>query len=286
MTRLLTLAAFLAVAASLNATPLVGRGAGMLSPKQFLGEIDFGYSKTASRYDWANNEWVDLIDTLQTSTISAAVIAGFAPMKNWEVLLHAPLAAKSQGSFSSLGVGDVELHTRYALIAGKTAPVKLTAAAGIGLPTADKSAKPKIGDGKLSGALGLIATTKKFGLFTGHVRAAYWLNGKTNDTTKAGNMFEYVVKGDFDFTKTFQVWLSLVGTMQGRTEINGTAKEKTEQDRHVGQVGLLLKPKSVPVLTIRPKVGIPLQFLSRGGQIAPWVGGLDFWVTVPQPKKK
>jgi len=276
---LMVAALFAAVASFATATPLIGRGAGTLKPLQFLAEVDLGYSQTGQKYNWTDSKWDGLADTLKTTTISAAVIAGLAPLKNWEVLLHAPLASKSQGLNSALGVGDVELHTRYGIIAGKLAPVKLTAVGALAFPTADKSAKPKIGDGKLAGAIGLIATTKPFGKAVGHLRAAYWLNGEVNDTTRAGNMLEYVAKLDYDFTKMLQVWASLVGTMQARTEINGVAKEKTEQDRHVAQLGLVVKP--VPILSIRPKVGLPLAFVSRGGSIAPFNAGLDFWVLVP-----
>lgn len=268
-----------AAAGTLPATPLIGRGAGILKPMQFLGEVDFGHNQTGKKYNWTNNGWDNLADTMKTSTVSAAVIVGLAPLTNWEVLLHAPLASKSRGSASSMGIGDLELHTRYGVIAGKLAPVKLTAVAALGLPTASKDAKPPIGDGKLSGALGLVATTKQIGVAVGHLRAAYWLNGKTNDTTKVGNMFEYVAKADFNLTKTFQLWLSLAGTMQAKTEYNGTAKDQTEQDRHIGQLGAVVKP--IPILSIRPKAGLPIAVLSRGGSIAPFTVGLDFWVTVP-----
>jgi len=278
--RILTVAALLVAAAStLSATPLIGRGAGILKPLQFLGEVDFGYSQTGQKYNWTDSKWADLADTLKTSTVSAAVIAGLAPLKNWEVLLHAPLASKSQGSKSALGLGDVEVHTRYGIIAGKLSPVKLTAVGAVAFPTADKSAAPKLGDGKFAGALGAIATTKPLGKAVAHLRAAYWLNGNTNDTTKAGNMLEYVAKLDYDFSKMFQLWVSLVGTMQAKTEVNGTAVDKTEQDRHIGQFGAVVKP--IPMLSIRPKAGLPIAALSKGGSIAPFTVGLDFWVILP-----
>lgn len=289
MKRILTVAAVMLAAASVvSATPLIGRGAGTLKPRQFIIQLDNSYSQTSLGYNWSTKEWKDTIaDNKKVTSIGTTLQLGIGMpwlLKNWELMLMVPLAAKSQDTLNSLGLGDIELQTRCGIIAGKTAPVKLTAVGALGLPVADQNAKPKIGDGKLSGALGLIATTKAFGKAVGHLRAAYWLNGKTNDTTKAGNMLEYVAKVDYDFTKKFQLWASLVGTMQGRTEVNSTAKEKTEQDRHVAQVGLVVKP--VPVLSVRPKVMLPLAGISRGGAIAPFSAGLDFWVTVPQPKKK
>lgn len=282
MKRNLVLAAVLvAAASSLLATPLIGRGAGTLKPMQFIVELDLGYSQTAKTYNWTAGEWPDTSDAdkNKVATISAMLLAGLAPLKNWEVLLMAPLASKSKDTLSSFGPGDVELHTRYGIIAGKLVPVKLTAVAALGLPTSDKEAKPKLGDGKLAGALGVIATTKPLGKAVAHLRAAYWLNGKTNDTTRVGNMLEYVAKVDYDLTKSFQLWLSMVGTMLAQTEVNGEAVDKTQQDRHIAQLGAVVKP--IPMLSIRPKVGLPLEFLSKGGSLAPLNVGLDFWVIAP-----
>lgn len=282
---LLTAALLVAAASPSLATPLIGRGAGTLKPMQFIAELDLGYAQTTKSYDWTNSAWKDLDNNKKTTTLSGMLLVGIAPLKNWELLAMVPLASKSQDTLSSLGVGDVEVHTRYGLLADKKdkkVPVKLTAVAALGLPTSDKNAKPKIGDAKMSGSLGLIATTKAFGKAVGHVRAAYWLNGKTNDTTKAGNMFEYVAKLDYDFTKKFQLWASLVGTMQAKTEVNGAAVDKTEQDRHVAQLGIVVKP--VSILSIRPKVGLPIAAISKGGSIAPFNVGLDFWVIAPDKK--
>ncbi len=283
MKETLIAAALFAVAASLApATPLIGRGAGTLKPMQFIAELDLGYSQTAKSYDWTASEWKNITDDKKkTTTISGMLLAGLAPLKNWEVLLMVPLASKSQDTFSSMGVGDVELHTRYALIAGKLVPVKLTAVGALGLPTANKDAKPKIGDGKMAGALGLIATTKSFSKLVGHLRLAYWLNGKTNDTTKVGNMLEYVAKLDCDLTKSFQLWLSLAGTMQSKTEYNGRAKDETQQDRHNAQIGVVYKPIPMLSLSVRPKVALPLEFLCKGGAMPSYTAGLDFWVIAP-----
>lgn len=289
MMRILTTAVVLLAAASMvPATPLIGRGAGTLKPMQFIVQLDNSYSQTAQSYDWTAKEWKDITDAKKkTTTIGSNLQLGLGMpwLGNWELVLMAPLAAKTQDTFSSLGPGDIELQTRYGIIAGKTAPVKLTAVGALGLPTADQGAKPKIGDGKMSGALGLIATTKAFGPVVGHLRAAYWLNGKTNDTTRVGNMLEYVAKLDFDLTKSFQLWASLVGTMQAKTEYRGAAKANTEQDRHQVQVGAVVKP--IPILSIRPKVALPLGFLSKGGSMPTFTPGLDFWVIAPPtPAKK
>lgn len=278
MKRSLLILAALAASASLLATPLIGRGPGILKPMQFLAELDLGYSQTTKSWSWMEEEWKEQPDPQRVTTLSGTLIAGFAPLKRWELLAMAPLASRSRDTLSSFGVGDVELQTRYALLTGPKAPFALTGVAGVAFPTADQDARPLIGDGKFAGAAGLIAA-RRFGPAVTHLRAAYWYNGKINDTTKVGNMLEYVAKFDYNFTRTFQLWTSVVGTMRGRTERNGTAVENTEQDRHVAQLGAVWKP--VPMLSVRPKVGVPLAFLSRGGALTPYNVGLDFWVIAP-----
>ncbi len=268
-----------ALVSTAMATPLIGRGAGTLKPLQFLGELDLGYTQTAKRYDWTDNTWKALDANQRTTTLSGTFLLGFAPIKRWELLAMVPVARKTKGDLNSFGIGDVELHTRYALITGRLAPLFLTGVAGVALPTADKNANPKIGDGKFAGALGLIAQTRQIGMIIGHLRGAYWLNGKTDDTTRAGNMMEYSAKVDLKLLPMLEWWLAVAGTMQARTEIRGTPKEKTEQDRHVVSFGAVVKP--IPMLFIRPKAGVPLAFVSKGGAIPNFTLGLDFWVVVP-----
>jgi hypothetical protein len=122
--------------------------------------------------------------------------------------------------------------------------------------------------------------TKKYCNLTGHIRAAYWLNGKIPDTdAKVGDMFEYVLVADYAATKTLSPQLALSGYMRDKTQLDGTPVDQTEVSQHTVNALLLWKP--LPMLVVRPKVAFPLTFISKGGSMANWYGGLDVWVTLP-----
>ncbi|MEO0098794.1 MAG: hypothetical protein ABIK99_06425 [candidate division WOR-3 bacterium] len=262
-----------------TATPLIWRGASCLKPGQFIGHLFFTYSQTTKTYDWTNKEWKDLAADKRVTTFSTQVMVGFSPIKNLELKLMAPLTAKSMDTFHSFGLGDLWLKTRYGLISQKLSPVKFTLSGALVLPTSPKDAKPALDDRVTKIGLGGILQTKDLGPFIGHLRFGYWLNGKKNDTTKMGDMFEYFAKVDYKVMPMITAFLTLLGTMEGKTKINNVAIDKTEKDRHNLQFGLIFKP--IPILWIRPKAAFPLLFLCKGGAIAPFTLGLDFWVIAP-----
>ena len=107
----------------------------------------------------------------------------------------------------------------------------------------------------------------------------FWLNGKTDDTTKVGNMVEYLLCGDYSVTSTLTPELALSGSVRDKTQYNGTAKDETQVSQHSATLLLMYKP--IPMLTIRPKAGMPLAFLSEGGALPNFRVGLDVWATVP-----
>jgi hypothetical protein len=92
-------------------------------------------------------------------------------------------------------------------------------------------------------------------------------------------MLEYIVVADYSLTKTLTPELAVSGFSRAQTEYNGTAKPNTEVSQHTASVLLMWKP--ISILVIRPKVAFPLTFMSKGGSVANWYGGLDVWVTVP-----
>ena len=94
-------------------------------------------------------------------------------------------------------------------------------------------------------------------------------------------MFEYVLCGDYSVTKTVTPELALSGYMRDKTQVgsSGTPADYTEVSQHT--IGVLLMWKPISMLTIRPKVSFPLKFMSKGGSMANWYGGLDVWVYLP-----
>jgi hypothetical protein len=157
--------------------------------------------------------------------------------------------------------------------------VKLAATLGVNLPTSNKDANPALGDRTTDVGLGLSAVTSGLGKLTLHGRAAYWLNGKTDSITKVGNLFEYLLCADYAVNKWFVPELALSGVVTAQKQLNGIAQDHTESGIHSGSLLFLLKP--LPMLVVRPKVSVPLEFVSQGGSIAPYSAGLDVWVTLP-----
>jgi hypothetical protein len=281
MKKILIMTVIIIIAAISNtmATPLIWRGASTIKPMQFIGQVNLFYSQTTKSYDWTNNEWTSLADDKKTTSINAQIMAGLSPFKNFEFLVLAPIASKTQDTLNSFGPGDFWIKARYGLVSSKLVPIKFTLSGALVLPFASKDANPSLDDRTTDIGIGGILQTKSFGPFVGHLRFGYWFNGKTNDTTKVGDMLEYVAKLDYQLNKIITPFLSIWGTMQGKTEYNGEAKENTQKDRHNVQIGLVAKP--ISMLSIRPKISVPLEFICKGGSNAPFQIGLDFWVIAP-----
>lgn len=267
------------LAGSGMATSFLGRSSTMNKQYQFFGWTNFGYNQTALTYDTATGKYEALAATAATKTVSCDLTLAFGLPGKIELDVVAPLAMKQKGDAKSLGLGDLMVYGRYALLLSSDYPFKAALILGANLPTAVKNANPAIGDRTTDIAFGLSANTKKYGNFLGHARAAYWLNGKTDDTTKVGNTFEYLITGDYSVTNTLTPELAVSGFLQGRKEYGGVAKDNTEVNQHLVSVLLMWKP--ISRLTIRPKVAFPLAFVSKGGSLANIYGGLDIWVTYP-----
>ena len=267
-----------AVASSALATPLIWRGAGVLKPMGLQAYLGTGYLTMEKKWVDSTESWVELSEKSQTTVIKVFPAVMFAPLKNLEVGVHAPLFAKSKDTLSSFGLGDAWFKARYGILQGKVVPVKLTFTAAAVFPTASEDANPSLGDRTLDFGFGLIGQTQSLAGFIGHLRLGYWLNGKvtSGETEKAqGNMIEYVAKVDHNLSKAFSLFLCGVGTMQSEGDGN------VETNRHSLCIGAVVKPLPVLKLSIRPKVLIPLEGLSKGGSINPWEAGLDFWLDLP-----
>ena len=226
MRRSLILAAVLAVAASsLHATPLIWRAAPTLKPLSFEAYLGMNYMQTGRTYDWTAGEWKDIADDKKTTVIKLFPAVLFCPVNNLELGVLAPVFSKSQGDNSSFGLTDVWLKARYRVLSGKVLPLQATLSAAAVLPAADETASPSLGDKSTDFGLGLIVATNKVANMTFHARAGYWLNGSYTTTTgevetetKVGNMFEWLVKVVYVFSKKANVWLTVSGTSQAGSE--------------------------------------------------------------------
>jgi hypothetical protein len=245
---------------------------------QFFGWTNFGYNQTALSYNWTSGRYVALAETLQTRTVSCDLTLAFGLTKEFDIDVVAPLAMKQKGDAKSAGLSDLMVYARYGILQDAEKPLKVALLLGANLPTASKTASPALGDRTADLAFGFSANTKKLGKFLGHIRAAYWFNGSSGDT-RAGDMFEYVLCGDYSVSKTLTPELALSGYIRDETDWGGTWIPQSEVSQHL--LGVLLMWKPISMLTIRPKVSLPLTFISQGSTMADWYAGLDVWVSVP-----
>ncbi len=267
------------VAGSAFATPLVGRSGATLKPFQLLGWLNAGWVRSEKGYNWDSLAYIALPTASKMSAASAELTASIGLPGKLELTAVAPLLMKQGNTQSSTGLGDVIVYARYGILQSPLLPVKLAALLGVKLPTSSKDAIPALGRASTDIGLGLSALTMSLGKVAVHARAGYWLNGKINDTTKIGNQMEYLLVGDYAVSKCFTPELALSGLMSGQRLVNGTAVPKTQSGIH--NVGLLLMFKPLPMLVVRPKVSMPLEFLCQGASVSGPAVGLDVWATLP-----
>lgn len=267
------------LATGAQATYLIGRSGTVVKPFQVFGWLNANYARSEKAYNWDSTRYLPLPAASMIAVTSAELTAAVGLPGRLELGLTAPLFMKKQDTLSSVGLGDVMVHARYGILQSKLLPVKLAATLGVNLPTSDKNASPGLGDQTVDIGLGLAAVTSGFGKLTFHGRAGYWLNGKRADASKVPNMFEYLLCADYAVCKCFIPELAVSGTMVERTKSGGTIIEKSGAS--INNVGLLLMFKPLPMLVVRPKVSVPLEFASKGASLAPYIVGLDVWVTLP-----
>lgn len=267
-----------AIAGNATATYMLTRGASVIKPLQFVGYVASGYSRTTQKYIDSTGKYEALPSDEQTSTVSADVIVGLCPLSKLEVLAVAPVVSKSKGSASQFGLGDASLMVRYGLLGG-VLPVKVTVAAAIMMPTSAKNLVLSLGDRTLDVGLGASAQTAKIGPMVAHARLGYWINGKTNDTTKVGNQFEYVVFPDFAIGKKASVFVTLSGTLKADDAVSGVKTALSGAGQHAVGGGFTWNPAGP--LWLKAKAAVPLAAMSKGGAIPNFTIGLDLWAVIP-----
>ncbi len=276
---LIALAALAVFAAAASATPLIGRAAPVSKPLQAFAWVNGGYNRQAKVYNWEESRYVGLGEALPVATYGAEVWAAVGLPFRSELDIIVPAWRKTRGDAKSKGIGDVTVMARHGLPIPGVVPLKATLALGANLPTSDRTSNPALDDGTFDFGAGLTALAGPFGRLAGHARAAYWLSGKTDDTTRVGNLLEYVAVLDFSVTKAIIPEVALSGSMRAPKEVNGATVANSEVVQHYASLLLLTRP--LRFLVVRPKVGLPLEFVSRGGSLPAFTLGLDVWASLP-----
>lgn len=263
--------------ADVQATPLIIRTGAVNKPFQVLAWATLTYYQNNQLYDWTNNRFNKFDPSL--NVLSADILASLGLPFKIELGGVVPIMDKKQGELHSSGIGDVLVVARYGFLQFPLLPVKGALSIGASLPTGDKDAAPALGDGSTDFAAALAFNTTKLLFLVGHLRGAYWLNGKTNDSTKLGNMFEYMAGLDFPVIPKLTPQVALTGYWQDQKRVNGTPVANSELSRT--NLTFLLMYQPLPLLTVRPKLSLPLKSISKGGGIADYYLGLDIWTTLP-----
>lgn len=261
------------------ATVLIGRSGSVLKPNSFFVWSNFGYNKWAKAYDWSAGKYVVPQNFLARTNLFCDLLVSYGLPGKFDVGGLIPIAYKTQGSYSSFGLGDMMLLARYGALSSPELPLKLALAAGVNVPTAGKNALPPLGDRTLDVGLGVSAHTTFASPFTGHGRLGYWWNGKADSVTQYGRMVEYALILDYAVSAELVPELAVSGLALGQTRVRGRPVANTEVQQHV--VNLLLMWKPIGQLVVRPKLAVPLEFLCKGSTLAAFYLGLDIWATIP-----
>jgi hypothetical protein len=267
------------LATAAQATYLIGRSGTVMKPLQVFGWVNGGYSQTGKAYDWDSTRYLPLATGAKTATTGAEITAAIGLPGRLEFGATAPVLLKRLDTLDASGLGDVMLHLRYGILQSKLLPVKIAATVGANLPTSPKDAVIALNDRTFDVGIGLAAVTSSFAKLAFHGRAGYWLNGKSDSITRVGNQLEYLAVADYAVCKCLIPELSLSGMVSAGKQVRDSAVGRTESSIH--SAGLLLMFKPIPQLALRPKVSMPLEFVSKGSKIAPFMAGLDVWATLP-----
>jgi len=262
----------------LPATPLIARGATVLKPLSFIGYGSVAYSQTDRYYDWTEGEYKPLPSESKSATVATDVIVGASPLPALEALLVAPVLVKNEGGRNAVGLGDMSLQVRYGVLGGLW-PVRLTLAAALALPTSAKDAVIKLADRTSDIGIGASAQTMAIGPLVVHARGAYWLKGKSDDTTRLGNMTEYVVFPDLALGKKASVFATLSGVIKEKRKVNGVAVPNSQSSTQSIGAGMTWNPFGT--FWLKPSVSMPLAAVSEGGALSPFNAKLDLWLTLP-----
>ncbi|MEO0071528.1 MAG: transporter [candidate division WOR-3 bacterium] len=264
--------------AEVNATPLIIRTGTVNKPFKVITWLNLGYNQTTKNYGWTTKKFLkEGVNPL--ATVSADFLASVGLPLNLELGGVVPLMLKSQGANTSQGIGDILIVGRYGILQNSPLPVRAALSLALSLPTGNKTATPALGDGSTDIGFGLALNTIKLEAVVAHLRGAYWFNGKANDTTRLGNMFEYMAGIDFPFLPKLTPQLAFTGYIQEQKMIKGTAQQNTEVNRALFNFLLLYQP--IPKITLRPKFSVPISPLCKGETIADYYLGLDAWLTLP-----
>jgi hypothetical protein len=269
-------ACVLMIAGLNRAGPLLWRDPNTLAQGKSIFMVGLSYNKTDKSWNADSGKFLALTEAQQVTTMGAHFMLGFAPIKKLEIMAHLPVVKKDRDTLSSIGLADVWFKTRYNFLSGKNHPA-VTGVLALRIPTAPKDARPALDDRTMDIAIGALAA-QNFGKMKLHLKLGYWYNMKDSLENDIGDDIEAIIKLDCYFMPKAFAFLNLehVETFKSK---NSTGAEIPNSDKRRFTVtpGATLKDVLLKGLNLRPKVGIPVKAVCRGGSLCSWSAGIDIW---------
>ena len=136
MKRLMVMVLVLGVLAGNGmATSFLGRSSTMNKQYQYFGWTNFGYSQTASSYNWSAGKYEALAAAARTRTVSCDLTLAFGLSREFDIDVVVPLAVKQKGDAKSAGLGDLMVYARYGILQSSEQPLKAALILGANFPT-------------------------------------------------------------------------------------------------------------------------------------------------------
>jgi len=266
----------LVIAGLCSAGPLLWRDPKTLAKGKTIFMVGASYNKTDQAWNADSAKWLAQTDVQKITTTGFHFMAGFAPIDKLELLAHVPVLKKDRDTLHSFGLADVWLKTRYNFLSGKNKP-SMTGLVAVRIPTAPKDARPVLDDRTLDIALGLKGV-HSLGKVKLHLKLGYWYNMKDSLDNDLGDEIEAILKFDYYFTPAVFAFLNLehVETFKSKNAA-GTEIPNSEKRRFTVTPGFTFKDVLLKGLNLRPKVGLPVAPVCRGGSMSSWTAGLDLW---------
>ena len=270
---------FLAITTKANSQCL-WRGAKTLPKGTFIILTSGYYTNFNKSYNFEDKKWVDFPDHNSMTFKGFQNMIGFALTDRIEVMIHIPIIFKysqTAGIYNSYsGIGDIFLKTRIGILKWANNKHGLTLTGAVRFSTGDKYATPSLGDGSIDIALGSIFSSAWIGKWRAHLKANYWLNGKSDKNIDIGDDFKLIAKLDRKLSNRIIGFLGYIHySLFKKKKINGEVIDNTQKNRHYIVAGCVYSLGKG--LNIRPKIIIPLN--GKGGNLFAYKLCLDFWYT-------
>jgi len=231
-------------------------------------------------YSWSEGKWIDHPEDRTMTFSGLNTMFGIGLTDRIELTVNVPVECKSAENggveTSASGIGDMYIKTRIAVLPWTKTKGGLALLGAVRLGTGDKDADIALGDGTTDIVMGALYSTGWKNGWRGHLRAAYWLNGKTDTDVDVGDEVKMIVKLDKNFSAKWMGFLTYIPyMMMQRKDADGNTVDNTEKTRHYLSAGVVWKP--VKGLFIRPKVLLPVW--EKGGSSFSVKPLVDVWYT-------